>query len=59
MYLMRIMTDEDAAILTLALAAVPDIEVRRAYDDAVVQRDTRAMALCAAELNKRGLSLSV
>jgi hypothetical protein len=56
---MRIMTDEDAAILTLASAAVPDIEVRRAYDDAVVQRDTRGMALCAAELNKRGLSLSV
>lgn len=51
----RIETDTDAEILVRALTAVSDSEVLRAYEGSVIRGDTRAMALCAAELRNRGL----
>ncbi|NYD91325.1 hypothetical protein [Sphingomonas melonis] len=52
----HVKSDLDAEILAKALAVVSDREVAKAYDDAIIERDTRAMALCSVELEKRKLS---
>jgi polysaccharide deacetylase 2 family uncharacterized protein YibQ len=51
----RIETDTDAENLVRMLTTVSDREVVMAYEGSVIRRDTRAMALCAAELRNRGL----
>jgi hypothetical protein len=45
----------DAEILVRMLTAVPNSEVLKAYNGSVIRRDTRAMALCGAEMRKRCL----